>query len=82
VVRYRFTEEEKGLSEVTWKDIFAPGAFLIFGPKNFPVSLGFGVQYGPRLTKVNESGDIETLKNSRIRCGLMIAVDIPLIHFK
>lgn len=87
IVRYYFekdengTVEEKGLSTITWKDIFSPGAFLIWGPKNLPVSFGLGVQLAPDIKKVYNDGTIERIP-SRIRWGLMIGVDIPLIHFK
>lgn len=88
IVRYRFekeeketTEEEKGISGVTWKDIFSPGAFLIWGPKNLPLSFGFGLQVSPQIKKVYDDGTIDRTL-SRIRWGIMIAVDIPLIHFK
>jgi len=84
IVRFHFKNDEdiEGLSELEWKDIFAPGAFLLFNLNKLPISFGGGVQLAPMLKEVNEDGILEIAKTKRIRWGLMVVVDIPLIHFK
>jgi len=81
VAEFRTTDTEKGLSEIEWKNVLAPGLFLVFGFKNSPLSLGFGWQLSPELRKINADGTPE-FKKSSWRVGLMLVVDIPLIHFK
>jgi len=84
IVRFHFKNDKdiEGLSELEWKDIFAPGAFLLFNLNRLPISFGGGVQLAPMLKEVNEDGILEMAKTKRIRWGLMVVVDIPLIHFK
>ncbi len=80
IVRYRLRNEEGGLSELTWKDVLAPGFFLMYGFPKFPLCLGIGAQLGPKLTKVFENGELE-IKPSRIRLGFMLVLDMPIFKF-
>ncbi len=56
-----------------WKDILAPGAYLSYGLKNYPVVFGVGYSYGPSLVG---SDGIE-----RSRCFAFIGLDMPLWSF-
>lgn len=56
-----------------FKDILSPGAYLMYGFKTVPVSMGMGCSYGPSLT----SSD----RRSRGRCFALLATDMPLFSF-
>ncbi len=81
VVRFRLGDEETKLDGVEWRDVLAPGLFYIWGLRDSIISIGLGVQYGPKLTNVLENGTPE-ITPSRIRYGVMFVVDIPIFHFK
>ncbi len=60
--------------------IFSPGLYAVYGfPWNLPLSLGFGAQYGPGLSKI-ESGDNVVLNNPSWRWNFFLAVDLPLFN--
>ncbi len=74
-----------GLPEIKWKNVVAPGAFLMFGWKNHPITIGGGIQYGPQLREIKpaepEGGSPEAVIMSKsVRIGLIIAVDIPILR--
>ena len=79
-VSWRLGGEDKGIPEVSWKNIFAPGAFIIFGVKNSPFSIGAGVQYGPQLREI-KGPDEAVIESSAFRVGVLIAVEIPIFNF-
>lgn len=60
--------------------IFSPGGFLVYGfPWNLPLSLGFGAQYGPGLSKI-EAGGNTVVTNPSLRWNAFLAVDIPFFN--
>ncbi|MBL0741979.1 hypothetical protein [Chryseolinea lacunae] len=66
--------------EVKLGQIFSPGGYLIYGlPWNLPLSLGFGAQYGPGLSSIDESGNT-VVDNPYWRWNAFLAVDIPLFN--
>ena len=86
VTAFRFREtgdESDTLPEFKLTNILAPGAYLVYGFSNLPISIGAGAQYGPQLRKVNMDNTTSTISNvitrSAFRLGAFIAVDIPLI---
>jgi hypothetical protein len=59
--------------------IFSPGLHLVYGlPFNLPLSLGFGGQYGPGLSKVEVGGTV--VGNPSWRWNIFFAVDLPLFN--
>jgi hypothetical protein len=78
-VSWRLTGEDKGLPELTWENIFAPGVFIIYGIKNFPLSIGAGIQYGPQLREIKGPAEA-VIESGAFRFGLLIAVDIPIFN--
>ena len=79
-VSWRLGGEDEGIPDISWKNIFAPGAFIIYGLKNNPFSLGFGVQYGPQLREI-KAPDEAVIESSAFRVGVLIAVEIPIFNF-
>ena len=66
------------LPELKMENVFAPGAYLIYGVPKYPLSIGVGAQLGPNLREVtNASLNID--KTSGWRWGAFIAVDIPIV---
>lgn len=82
VTAFRLKNDEAKAPNVQWKNVIAPGAYLIWGIGNSPISLNLGIQYGPELRKVNVDGeDIEVVIDTRAwRYGAGLTVDIPLFN--
>jgi hypothetical protein len=60
----------------TWEQIATPGCYILFAlSKRYPVSLGIGTQYNPRLAVDGISGQ----KSWQI--GGFLSIDIPLLRF-
>jgi len=81
VTAFRLTNDKtETLPDVTFKNIIAPGAYLVRGMRGVPISYGIGGQYGPQVRKIE---DFDTDKNliSAWNVRLFIAIDIPLFNF-
>lgn len=62
--------------------IFSPGISIVYGfGWNLPLSLGFGGQYGPGLSKI-DAGNTTVIANPSWRWNLFLAVDIPFFTLK
>ncbi len=89
IVDYKLTAEEDASGTSVEKEyvielgqIFSPGAFIVYGlPLNIPVSVGFGGQYGPGLSSIDATQQIEET-NPTWRWSLFLAVDIPLFNIR
>jgi hypothetical protein len=68
----------KDLPEVTWDNLFSPGAFLTIDIKNSPLSLYGGYQHGPQLRKITSDEVTSLSPNESWRIGLL--VDIPVFQ--
>lgn len=80
LVSYRFKDSKStGLPELTFKNMLAPGAYVIYGIPKTPLSIGGGVQYGPQVRKVNLNNVEE--KTSAYRIGVFAGIDIPVLNF-
>lgn len=79
VTAFRLQDNSTEMADVTWNNVFAPGAYLSFGLGKCPVSLNLGGQMGPELTKINADGTPEFVtKEWYWRFGAVI--DIPLYN--
>ena len=65
-------------AEVGWEQVFAPGAYLVWGIKHTPAALGFGVQHVGGLRQSREE-DPEAL--DVVRWGAFIGADLTLFRF-
>lgn len=80
VASFRLQDKETEMAEVTWDNIFSPGAYISVGLGKCPISLNFGGQIGPELKSVNTDGSVNlTEKEWYWRAG--ITVDISLFDF-
>lgn len=80
VASFRLQDKETEMAEVTWDNIFSPGAYISVGLGKCPISLNLGGQVGPELKSVNANGSI-TLKEKEWYWRAGITVDISLFDF-
>jgi len=60
--------------------LFSPGGYLVYGaPYNLPLSIGFGGQYGPGLSKIDPGNGIAAV-NPYWRWSFFLAVDLPFFN--
>ena len=61
--------------------LFSPGVYLVYGfAGNIPLSVGFGSQYGPGLSKINTTTNATTVNNPYWRWNVFLAVDLPFFN--
>jgi len=85
IVNFRLTNTDGGLPEFKWKNLFAPGVFVMVGLRNTPISIGGGAQWGPQLRAIKpaeiEGGElIPDIITKSFRVGIVVTVDIPLLR--
>ncbi|MCB0523192.1 MAG: hypothetical protein H6576_00625 [Lewinellaceae bacterium] len=81
IYAYRFEDDGvENLPALEWKNIVAPGAYLVIDPPlgKWPLAFGFGGQMGPLLRKVNQAGAYENQELGSYRIGGFITMDIPI----
>ncbi|NHN24959.1 hypothetical protein FIA58_004640 [Flavobacterium jejuense] len=89
IVDYKLKYENEGTANESLESkdytiklgqIFSPGAYLVYGfGANIPLSLGFGGQYGPGLSKISEDSTTE-ISNPYWKWNVFLSVDIPLFN--
>ncbi|GIQ60542.1 hypothetical protein Flavo103_36780 [Flavobacterium collinsii] len=89
IVDYKLKYENEGTQDekleskdytIKLGQIFSPGAYIVYGlGANIPVSLGFGGQYGPGLSKIDENNST-TVSNPYWKWNVFLSVDIPLFN--
>lgn len=63
-------------------NIFSPGVYAVYGfPWNLPLSLGFGAQYGPGLSKIDGGGNT-VIGNPSWRWNMFLSVDLTFFTLK
>ncbi len=79
-VSYRLSNDiSEGLpSDITLRQVVSPGAYIVYGIKNIPISVMGGVQYTPELRNINVSST--SLKSNTLRVSLSLTVDIPFFN--
>jgi len=81
VTAYRFSDNTARLPDLTLSNIFAPGAYYVYGIPRTPISIGTGGQLGPQLRKITDTG-ATTDEKVNFSLKLFLAVDIPLLNFR
>lgn len=82
VVAYRFKEPNTKLSDslkITFNNIFAPGASLVYGIPKYPISIGGGVKWQPELGSLDANKAVLT-KSSGFLWHAFIAFDLPMVN--
>ena len=78
---FRFKDDSTAISSnIELRNIFAPGAYLVFGLPKVPISIGYGFQTGPQLRDIKEGVPTFETKKIYTRSAFFIAVDIPLFN--
>ena len=80
VVQYRLenpNSDPKEIQEIKLGYLVSPGVYGVYGfPFNWPLSVGFGGQYGPGLTTITDESNI--VIDPSWRYNLFLAIDIPV----
>ena len=63
----------------SFENVFAPGAHLILGFPDVPISAGIGFQRSASLRKITQD-EVVFDPNARYRLGMFVGVDIPLFN--
>lgn len=80
LVSYRFGDSKAGaLPEISFKNMVAPGLYMVYGFPKTPISVGAGVQYGPQIRKVTINN--AEANTSAYRIGVFAGIDIPVLNF-
>lgn len=82
VLSYRWANDEaEGLpNDVEWAQVFAPGAHLMYGLSNLPLTFAAGYQISPRLRQLSANGT-KLDKYNFERISLAITADITIFNF-
>lgn len=83
VTSFRLSNDSTALPVLSWRNLIAPGGYLVYGFGKIPVSMGVGVQYGPQLRAITVTDTVSsaTINSSAFRANAFIAVDIPFLNF-
>ncbi|MGQ2985285.1 hypothetical protein [Flavobacterium sp.] len=83
VTAFRLQDDETEMADVSWGNVFAPGAYLTFGFGKCPISLNLGGQMGPELTKVNSDGTPEFVEKEWYwRAGIVVDISLFDLYTK
>lgn len=72
ITAFRFEDGTAELPKITWKNFFAPGAYLIWGIRQSPVSINAGFLYGPELREIELNKVLELIPSRRAVIGLTL----------
>ncbi len=64
--------------DFSYNDILSPGIYLIFGLKDYPISIGSGFSYGQVLKYYYDSSDTNQEHIIEKRINVFVAFDMPL----
>lgn len=77
IAAYRFKDSTAFEFNLRPENILSPGFYFIYGVPKYPISIGYGVQYGPSLNKVINTSNV-VVNNPTWRSNVVLSVDIPL----
>lgn len=82
ITSFRLANDETPIEGIEWKNVFAPGARIVWGIGKTPLALSAGVQYGPTLRQITAASGVATpvVKSAALRADLSLTVDIPFYH--
>lgn len=80
VVSFRLNDPQtEPLPELSFKNVIAPGFYVLYGLKKMPISIGATLQLAPRLRNYTATQqDIHA--NMAYRYGVVALVDIPIFN--
>lgn len=74
------TANVNALPELEWKNLFSPGAYLVYNFANSPFSVGVGGQYGPQLRQLEPANGEPLFLNSWRFPMLFLSIDVPFYN--
>lgn len=80
VTSFRLQDGQTQLPTLSWQNVWAPGAYLILGFRNSPMTLNFGTQYGPDLRKINADDNTIITRQAWKMINVGLTVDIPVFN--
>ncbi len=82
ILNYRISNDSPELpSEVSFEQLVSPGVTFNIGLPNFPVAIGVGYQYTPKLRKIQpDPNNPATIMPSGNRYFIRVSADIPTIN--
>lgn len=83
VASFRLQNSETELADISWNNVFSPGAYLTHGFRNCPISINLGGQMGPALKEVLPDGS-SVIGDKSWYWRAAVVIDIPLfdLHIK
>lgn len=73
------TTVNKASPDLQVKNVFAPGAYLMFGiTRSIPITLGFGGSYAPDFRTINGSTGATVHRVNTVRLNMVFALDLTL----
>jgi hypothetical protein len=76
VTALRLIGNQDPLPDLTWGNVFAPGAFFNWGIRNQPLTVSAGWQYGPGLIEIKNNQAVITERKGTVMVG--VSFDIPI----
>ena len=81
VTAYQFQNNVvSNVAQIKLENIIAPGAYVVLGIRNVPISIGGGLQIGPELKSINDSTSTVSAF-SAFRWSVFAGADIPIFDF-
>ncbi|WP_163409764.1 hypothetical protein [Flavobacterium ajazii] len=80
VTAFRLKDSKTEMADVSWNNVFAPGAYLTYGFGKCPISLNLGGQMGPELKSIAEDGT-PTFVEKEWFWRVSVVIDISLFDF-
>jgi hypothetical protein len=80
VFALRISGDSTSLPEISWKNIFTPGFYLLWGVGKTPLSIGAGVQKAPELQFSSVDSRVSVIDRNAWRIGVKLTVDIPIFN--
>ncbi|CAA9201529.1 hypothetical protein [Flavobacterium collinsii] len=80
VTAFRLKDSKTEMADVSWDNVFAPGAYLTYGFGKCPISLNLGGQMGPELKSIAEDGTPNFVEKEWF-WRASIVIDISLFDF-
>jgi len=86
IFTYKVNTDSSLQSDIEFGQLFSPSIGFVYGfpiieKHNIPLSIGVNYQWGPKLRKVDETGN-SVLPLLTQRINVFVAVDIPILNFR
>lgn len=80
VTAFRLQDDKTEIADVSWSNVFAPGAYASIGLGKCPVSINLGGQVGPEITSIDSSG-AAIFEKGDWHWRVAVLIDIPFFDF-